>query len=118
MRLRSDDGKRAGAHRYEGFCIDMVTALSEILGFTFDIYPAPGGRMGTRLANGSWDGLVGQVMNGVSTRQIYPPHKRWFRRYARSICPATTTYLLYIRTCMYTYTRTHIHCVLHELLAK
>lgn len=65
VQLRSDHHRFHGNLKYEGFCIDLLKALAEVLGYTYELYTAPAGRLGTRLGNGSWDGLVGQVSNGV-----------------------------------------------------
>ena len=51
---------------YEGFCIDLMDKLSEILGFTYTLYLVEDGQFGGQNEDGSWNGLVGDLVNHVS----------------------------------------------------
>lgn len=51
--------------RYKGFSIDVLDALAKILGFKYDIYQV--GKYGSVLPNGSWDGMIGELIGKVST---------------------------------------------------
>ncbi|KAI1288036.1 Glutamate receptor ionotropic, kainate 3 [Halotydeus destructor] len=53
-----------GNARYQGFVIDVVKELSELLGFRFTLIEAQDGRYGTRSAEGVWNGAIGQVDRG------------------------------------------------------
>uniref|UniRef100_A0A8C6SIZ3 Glutamate receptor, ionotropic, delta 1a n=1 Tax=Neogobius melanostomus TaxID=47308 RepID=A0A8C6SIZ3_9GOBI len=48
--------------RYKGFSIDVLDALAKILGFKYDIYQVGDGKYGTALPNGSWNGLIGELI--------------------------------------------------------
>ncbi|XP_048842702.1 glutamate receptor ionotropic, delta-1 isoform X1 [Brienomyrus brachyistius] len=49
--------------RYKGFSIDVLDALAKILGFKYEIYQVPDGKYGTQLPNGSWNGMIGELIN-------------------------------------------------------
>lgn len=53
-----------GAPIYEGFCIDLINELSRKLNFTFDIVEPSRGKFGKRQPDGSFDGLVGDLIRG------------------------------------------------------
>ncbi|XP_029691475.1 glutamate receptor ionotropic, delta-1 isoform X1 [Takifugu rubripes] len=50
------------AKRYKGFSIDVLDALSKILGFKYDIYQVGDGKYGSALPNGSWNGMIGELI--------------------------------------------------------
>lgn len=51
--------------RYKGFSIDVLDALAKNLGFKYEIYQAPDGKYGHQLQNGSWNGMIGELINKV-----------------------------------------------------
>ncbi|XP_028459066.1 glutamate receptor ionotropic, delta-1 [Perca flavescens] len=48
--------------RYKGFSIDVLDALAKILGFKYDIYQVGDGKYGSELPNGSWNGMIGELI--------------------------------------------------------
>nr|XP_005998054.1 PREDICTED: glutamate receptor ionotropic, kainate 5 [Latimeria chalumnae] len=52
-----------GNERYEGFCVDMLRELSGILKFNFKIKLVDDGLYGAPEPNGSWTGMVGELIN-------------------------------------------------------
>lgn len=54
-----------GNHQYEGFCVDMLRELSDILKFTYRIKLVDDGLYGAPEPNGSWTGMVGELINRV-----------------------------------------------------
>lgn len=52
--------------RYKGFSIDVLDALAKILGFKYDIYQVGDGKYGSPLPNGSWNGMIGELIGKVS----------------------------------------------------
>ncbi|XP_078267646.1 glutamate receptor ionotropic, delta-2-like isoform X1 [Rhinoraja longicauda] len=46
-----------------GFSIDVLNALSEHLGFKYQIYQAPNNQNGKLQNNGKWDGMIGELIN-------------------------------------------------------
>lgn len=55
-----------GNERYEGFCVDMLRELADILKFNFKIKLVDDGLYGAPEPNGSWTGMVGELINRVS----------------------------------------------------
>ncbi|KAK6469897.1 glutamate receptor ionotropic [Huso huso] len=52
-----------GNGRYEGFCVDMLKELADILKFKFRIKLVDDGLYGAPEPNGSWTGMVGELIN-------------------------------------------------------
>lgn len=52
--------------RYKGFSIDVLDALAKILGFKYDMYQVGDGKYGSALPNGSWNGMIGELIGKVS----------------------------------------------------
>ncbi|KAJ8360156.1 hypothetical protein SKAU_G00166810 [Synaphobranchus kaupii] len=48
--------------RYKGFSIDVLDALAKVLGFKYEIYQVPDNKYGTQLSNGSWNGMIGELI--------------------------------------------------------
>jgi len=66
-----DDGSvLRGNERYEGYCVDLSRKLFEMLQLDYELRLVADGKYGTRLANGTWDGMVGELTSHVrpSTR--------------------------------------------------
>jgi len=55
--------------RYKGFSIDVLDALAKILGFKYEMYQVADGKYGSPQANGSWNGMIGELIGKV--RFIY-----------------------------------------------
>ncbi|XP_029383495.1 glutamate receptor ionotropic, delta-1-like [Echeneis naucrates] len=49
--------------RYKGFSIDVLDALAKILGFKYEIYQVSDSKYGSQLPNGSWNGMIGDLIN-------------------------------------------------------
>ena len=54
-----------GTVTYEGYCIDLFKELAKKLHFTYDIYPSPDGLYGAETENGTWNGLIAELINKV-----------------------------------------------------
>lgn len=48
--------------KYQGFAIDVLDALSNYLGFKYEIYLAPDHKYGSQQADGTWNGLIGELV--------------------------------------------------------
>lgn len=55
-----------GNEQYEGFCVDMLRELADILKFSFKIKLVDDGLYGAPEPNGSWTGMVGELIHRVS----------------------------------------------------
>ena len=64
--------------RYKGFSIDVLDALAKTLGFKYNIYQVGDGKYGVALANGSWNGMIGELIGkvrpGMTLPVTFPPH--------------------------------------------
>ncbi|KAM9716153.1 LOW QUALITY PROTEIN: glutamate receptor ionotropic, delta-1-like [Menidia menidia] len=49
--------------RYKGFSIDVLDALAKLLGFKYEIYQVADSKYGSQLPNGSWNGMIGDLIN-------------------------------------------------------
>lgn len=57
--------ENGGAKSYEGYSIDLLNELSRVLKFTYEIYQAPDGLFGAEMENGTWNGMIGEIIKGV-----------------------------------------------------
>ncbi len=64
--LRANHQELDGNERYEGFCVDMLKELADILKFKFRIRLVGDGVYGVSGANGTWTGMVGELISRVS----------------------------------------------------
>ena len=63
--------KKDGKISYGGFCIDLINELATMLHFTYEIYLSPDGEYGGITEKGTWNGIVGELVNKVSTLPYY-----------------------------------------------
>ena len=57
--------------QFEGFCVDLLERVAELVGFRYRIELAPDGIFGHQNAEtGEWDGLVRQLIDKVRVRRI------------------------------------------------
>ncbi|KAA0703162.1 Glutamate receptor ionotropic, kainate 5 [Triplophysa tibetana] len=75
-----------GNHQYEGFCVDMLRELSDILKFTYRIKLVDDGLYGAPEPNGSWTGMVGELINRMWLSKCVSDFK-WFRLALFFFCP-------------------------------
>ncbi|XP_028598121.2 glutamate receptor ionotropic, kainate 5 isoform X2 [Podarcis muralis] len=60
---RANFQELSGTEQYEGFCVDMLHELADILKFRFQIKLVEDGLYGAPEPNGSWTGMVGELIN-------------------------------------------------------
>ena len=68
VQMAADQENTTGNARFEGFCMDLLAALAERLHFEYDLYLVPDGQFGSQQEDGLWNGLVNEIVSGVSTR--------------------------------------------------
>uniref|UniRef100_A0A8D3AYX6 Glutamate receptor n=1 Tax=Scophthalmus maximus TaxID=52904 RepID=A0A8D3AYX6_SCOMX len=61
--LRHNHQELDGNDRYEGFCVDMLKELADILKFKYRIRLVGDGLYGVPGANGTWTGMVGELIS-------------------------------------------------------
>lgn len=66
MKKKQNDGTIS----YEGYCVDLLNEIARNLKFTFDIYTSPDGMYGTETENGTWNGMIGELVNKVCKHTI------------------------------------------------
>ena len=64
MRRISYGEKLDGNDRYEGYCIDLLKRIAEIVKFNYTIKLVEDGLYGTKV-NGKWNGLVKDLIDKV-----------------------------------------------------
>ena len=55
----------AGSPRYYGYCIELLDALADQMGFDYDIYDSPDGQFGSLADDGSWSGVIKELIEKV-----------------------------------------------------
>lgn len=65
MMLRQNHQDLEGNDRYEGFCVDMLKELADILKFKYRIRLVGDGHYGVPGTNGTWTGMVGELISRV-----------------------------------------------------
>ena len=62
---KRDHKVRAGNDRYEGFAVDLIAEVAKMLHFDYDIYLVHDGKFGSKLPDGNWNGMIGELLAGV-----------------------------------------------------
>lgn len=65
MMLRQNHQELEGNERYEGFCVDMLRELADVLKFKYRIRLVGDGHYGVPGNNGTWTGMVGELISRV-----------------------------------------------------
>lgn len=87
MMRRVNFQELTGTEQYEGFCVDMLHELADILKFRFQIKLVDDGLYGAPEPNGSWTGMVGELINRV---WLKGKPQCYFRQYVNSTSWTTT----------------------------
>ena len=61
MRTVSDNGTQS----FKGYCMDLLDELAIILKFSYEVYTSPDGLYGAETENGSWNGMIGELIRKV-----------------------------------------------------
>ncbi len=73
LMLRTDpleDGSPLiGNDMYEGYGADLAKMVAKIVGYEYKIQPVGDGKYGSMEPDGSWNGMIGELMTGVSLVQ-------------------------------------------------
>ena len=76
MEKRQSRNQTGPAGRYKGCMVDLMDKLMGLLGLRYKLYPVAEGRYGYRHPDGSWDGMVGELLEDVSVRDKYCPSNK------------------------------------------
>ena len=64
--VKQKDYSLVGNARYEGFCIDLLSEIAEMINFQYEIHLVPDTNYGAPIKNSDdWSGMVGEVLQGV-----------------------------------------------------
>ena len=67
--LKEASSKLSGNDRFEGFGIDLIHELSLMSGFNYTFHVQADKSSGNPDKNGKWNGMIGEVLAGVSTNK-------------------------------------------------
>nr|XP_045609615.1 ionotropic receptor 25a-like [Procambarus clarkii] len=68
----SSKSESPGDQQYEGYCVELAARLALYMNFDYEFKFPEDGQYGVRQNNGSWNGLVGDLSNGVTDIIIAP----------------------------------------------
>lgn len=66
---KKSDKELVGNDRFEGYCLDLLKELSNILGFTYEVRLVADGKYGAQNDKGEWNGMVRELIDHVSEFQ-------------------------------------------------
>lgn len=70
--LKESTSMAVGNDRYEGFAIDIIQKMSEILGFNYTFEVQADNAYGSlNKTTGRWNGMLGRIIAGVSQWDIF-----------------------------------------------
>ena len=61
-----------GIENFEGFCIDMLNEIARETNMTFEVHLVHDGLYGEEETNGSWNGMIGELMRGQADVAVAP----------------------------------------------
>ncbi|KAG7224275.1 hypothetical protein INR49_000518 [Caranx melampygus] len=56
----------------EGYCIDLISELSKMLGFSYKLHLVKDNRYGALDSSGTWNGMIGEVIRGEADLAVAP----------------------------------------------
>lgn len=69
--MLKSDRNLTGNDRFEGFCIDLLRTISDLLGFNYDLYLVPDKKFGAEnTSSGEWNGLVKEIIEKVEQKKV------------------------------------------------
>jgi len=68
--VTNDDNPGDTGDQYRGYLVDLLKALAEHASFSYSLYAVDDRRRGDRRQDGTWTGLVGEIIAGVRIPSI------------------------------------------------
>ena len=56
--------------QYRGYIVDLLDRLTAVLGLEYRLYPVQDGTFGYRQSSGTWDGMIGELLNKVDVVRV------------------------------------------------
>ncbi|CAG5127476.1 unnamed protein product [Candidula unifasciata] len=69
---KRDHMLRKGNDRFEGFAVDLIEEVAKMLEFDYEIYLVHDGKFGSKMADGEWNGMLGELLSGNATMSVAP----------------------------------------------
>uniref|UniRef100_A0A3P8WSP9 Glutamate receptor n=1 Tax=Cynoglossus semilaevis TaxID=244447 RepID=A0A3P8WSP9_CYNSE len=69
---KKSDKELVGNDRFEGYCLDLLKELSNILGFTYEVRLVVDGKYGAQNDKGEWNGMVRELIDHVADLAVAP----------------------------------------------
>ena len=71
MRETAEGVELHGNEQFEGYCIDLLELIAKDIGFKYEIQLVEDGNYGAEV-DGTWNGMIGELISGVSVVPWYP----------------------------------------------
>ena len=68
---KKSDKPLYGNDRFEGYCLDLLKELSNILGFAYEVKLVSDGKYGAQNDKGEWNGMVRELIDHVSPVTVF-----------------------------------------------
>ena len=65
LKCPTDGTPCTGNNRYEGYCADLIEKIAHIVGFHYALKEVGDKSYGSRLSDGSWNGMIGELIREV-----------------------------------------------------
>ena len=72
MKKKNISENATGNDIFEGFCIDLLQAVADMLGFQYELYLVPDAKFGAEDSDGKWNGLVRELMDKQADLAVAP----------------------------------------------
>ncbi|XP_061659858.1 glutamate receptor ionotropic, kainate 1-like isoform X1 [Syngnathoides biaculeatus] len=69
---KKSDKELFGNDLFEGYCLDLLKELSNILGFTYEVRLVADGKYGAQNDKGEWNGMVRELIDHVADLAVAP----------------------------------------------
>ncbi|XP_033756632.1 ionotropic receptor 25a-like [Pecten maximus] len=56
------ENKNSSDTKYTGYCLDLLNRIAKIVGFDYTIYEAPDGLIGAMADDGTWNGVINELI--------------------------------------------------------
>ncbi|GFO15986.1 glutamate receptor ionotropic, kainate 3-like protein [Plakobranchus ocellatus] len=70
--FKKDHQFRKGNDRFEGYSVDLLDEISQMLNFEYELYLVHDGKFGSQLPSGEWNGMIGELLAGNATMSVAP----------------------------------------------
>ncbi|XP_046565888.1 ionotropic receptor 25a-like [Haliotis rubra] len=57
-----EGGENGTEPKYSGYCIELLDKIADRMSFTYEIYDSPDGLVGSMASDGSWSGLINELI--------------------------------------------------------